>query len=249
MADTAFTDGVTLTAAAWFNDVNTVAYSYLTSIVGTNTITAAGPSTLTALAAGQAFRFIPANTNTGATTINITPSGGAALGAKNIFMNGAACAGFEIRQSVPVTVMYDGTQFNILGPTLGSRATFTPGVSFGGASVGVTYSSQSGVYSRIGALVFFTLVVELTSKGSSTGNAAITGLPFTTGATTHICTVRLDAVNLDAAGGYYSAIGSIGSSVTVITLLEQGDNVGVANITDADFGNTSLVRATGFYII
>ena len=249
MATQTYTDGVTLSAAAEFNRFDTVSYAVLSGVAGTNTITATGPANYTYAATTPPVWLIPANTITGAATINITPSGGSALGAKNIFMNGAACTGFEIRQNVPCALIYDGTQFNILGPTLGSRANFTPGVSFGGASVGVTYSSQSGVYSRIGALVFFTLVVELTSKGSSTGNAAITGLPFTTGATTHICTVRLDAVNLDAAGGYYSAIGSIGSSVTVITLLEQGDNVGVANITDADFGNTSLVRATGFYII
>ena len=70
MASTDFTDGVTLSAAAWFDDVNTLTYSYLTSPAGTNTITAAGPATMT-LATGLVVRFIPANTNTGATTVDV----------------------------------------------------------------------------------------------------------------------------------------------------------------------------------
>lgn len=109
MASTQFTDGVTLTAAAWFNDVDTSVYSHLTSVAGTNTVTATGPASQTAYAAGQMFRFIPANTNTGATTLNIS-----SLGAKNIFIRGVACVGGEIVANVPVEVVYDGTQFNLM---------------------------------------------------------------------------------------------------------------------------------------
>lgn len=82
----------------------------LTSISGTNTVTATAAITMTAYASGQSFRFIPANTNTGATTINLN-----SIGAKNIFWLGAACVGGEIRQNIPVTLHYDGTQFNIVG--------------------------------------------------------------------------------------------------------------------------------------
>lgn len=80
----------------------------LTSIAGTNTITATAAITMTAYASGQSFRFIPANTNIGATTLNLN-----SIGAKNIFSGGAACVGGEIIASVPVVVIYDGTQFNL----------------------------------------------------------------------------------------------------------------------------------------
>lgn len=83
---------------------------YLTSPAGTNTITATAPLSLAAYAAGQTFRFIPANTNTGATTLNIN-----SIGAKNIFRNGAALLGGEIVASAPVEVFYDGTQFQLTG--------------------------------------------------------------------------------------------------------------------------------------
>lgn len=86
----------------------------LTSVSGTNTITATGGAALSAYAGGQIFQFIPAGTNTGATTLNITPSGSSALGAKNVFHKGAACLGGEIVAGVPCVVVYDGTQFNIV---------------------------------------------------------------------------------------------------------------------------------------
>lgn len=113
MTTQTFTDGVTLSAASWATDVDTATYSSLTSVSGTNTITATGPASATAYAAGQIFRFIPANTNTGPATINITCNS-VALGAKNIFANGAALAGGEIIASLPVVIQYDGTQFNII---------------------------------------------------------------------------------------------------------------------------------------
>jgi len=133
MATTSFVDGVTLSAASWAKDVDTATYSFLTSPAGTNTITATGPTDM-AYAAGQMFRFLPAATNTGATTINITPSGGSALGAKSIFWNGAACVGGELRINVPVAIIYDGTQFHIVA---------------NGFAMPITQNSQSAAYTTV----------------------------------------------------------------------------------------------------
>lgn len=58
------------------------------------------------------------------------------------------------------------------------EGTWTMGVGFGGASVGVTYSRNTGTYTKIGRQVTVNGYVTLTSKGSSTGSARITGLPF-----------------------------------------------------------------------
>lgn len=109
MSSTLFVNNSTLLVADWHNDVDTAVYNTLSSVAGTNTITGTGPTSLTSYASGQVFKFVPANDNTGATTLNIS-----ALGAKNIYWNGAALSGGELQASVPVTVYYDGTQFNIL---------------------------------------------------------------------------------------------------------------------------------------
>ena len=65
-----------------------------------------------------------------------------------------------------------------------STGTFTPGITFGGAAVGLTYAQQTGFYTDLGnGLVHVTLAIVLSAVGSSTGTANVTGLPFTTNAT------------------------------------------------------------------
>ncbi len=83
--------------------------SYLTGTAGTNTITASGTPAVTALATGQRFTFIPANTNTAATTLQVDSTS-----ALSIFWNNVALTGGELRQNVPVTVLYDGTQYQLI---------------------------------------------------------------------------------------------------------------------------------------
>lgn len=123
--------------AAWYGQAKIP--EYLTSVAGTNTVTATGPASMAAYAAGQRFTLLPANTNTGATTLNITPSGASALGAKNIFFRGAACVGGELVSNVPTSVLYDGTQFNILGPAPAFKAiTTTRDISTASGNQGVT---------------------------------------------------------------------------------------------------------------
>lgn len=83
---------------------------YLTGTAGTNTITASPAKSAAGYITGQTFIFTPANTNTGATTLNVS-----SLGAKNVFNDNVACVGGELKAGVPVAVMYDGTQFQIVG--------------------------------------------------------------------------------------------------------------------------------------
>lgn len=91
----------------------------LSSVAGTNTITATAADPMSAYSNTQTFRLTPANTNTGATTLNIN-----SLGAKNVYANGVACSGGELQQGVPALVAYDGTQFNIVGITPAASTTF-----------------------------------------------------------------------------------------------------------------------------
>lgn len=55
---------------------------------------------------------------------------------------------------------------------------WTPVLEFGQASVGITYGTQAGGWARIGRVVTAWFHIILTSKGSSTGEATINGLPF-----------------------------------------------------------------------
>lgn len=76
---------------------------------GTNTITLAASRTMTAYAQGDLYTFKAGGTNTGATTLNVD-----SLGAKDVQFNGAALTGGEIVSGLMYTVVYDGTQFQLL---------------------------------------------------------------------------------------------------------------------------------------
>ena len=95
--------------------------SYLTGTAGTNTVTALGTPTVTALTTGQRFTFIPANTNTAATTLQVDSTS-----ALSVFWNNAALVGGELRQNVPVTVLYDGTQYQLIASGAMANTFATP---------------------------------------------------------------------------------------------------------------------------
>jgi microcystin-dependent protein len=113
----------------------------LTSVAGTNTITGAvaaqGSVTMApnAYSTGQRFTFTPANTNTGAATLNVD-----SIGAKNIYLNGVALVGYELRTNCPVTVEYDGTQFKVIaGAHGGDGVPVGKVVPFAGATAPAGY--------------------------------------------------------------------------------------------------------------
>jgi len=87
-------------------------FQFLTSVAGTNTITGIAPLSMSALVAGQTFRFVAAATNTSGVTLNIN-----SIGAKAITRNGTtALTANDILINSAVTVIYDGTQFQLLNP-------------------------------------------------------------------------------------------------------------------------------------
>ena len=112
-------------------------FTYLTSVSGTDTITATAAISMTAYAAGQTFRFIAAGANaTTGVTININ-----GIGAKNITKNGTtALAIGDIVSGSIVEVTYDGTEFQvssqISSPTalLSSNNTWTGKQTFTGTT-------------------------------------------------------------------------------------------------------------------
>ena len=90
--------GSALTDSANLQQVQYGFGSFLTGVGGTNTITATATPT-PAYTVGQRFTFTPANTNTGAATLNIS-----SVGAGAVQWKGAALIGGELVASLPVTV-------------------------------------------------------------------------------------------------------------------------------------------------
>jgi hypothetical protein len=149
-----------------------------------------------------------------------------------------------------VRVTSAGLTFN--GDTAAANAlddyeegTWTMGVSFGGASVGVTADNFTGTYTKIGRQVTVNGYFVLTSKGSSTGSAKITGLPFTIvdgGSFYSVPSLWLDDITF---ANVYSGYGVVGD--TKIDLYEFTEAGVVSPLTNADFANTSRIMLTLTY--
>lgn len=60
------------------------------------------------------------------------------------------------------------------------EGTWTPSLTFNSGNTGLSFTVQSGYYTKIGRHVFCTFYLQLSSKGSSTGNARLVNFPFTT---------------------------------------------------------------------
>jgi hypothetical protein len=123
------------------------------------------------------------------------------------------------------------------------------GLQFGGAAVGVTYAQRSCYWQRHGDQVSFSFYIALTNKGTSTGGATVTGLPFQASAGMGVGNSILYAVNmtaLSAEGAYVLA--STGAGQTYMNLY-QGLATGLQSILQSAFTNTSVIQGTVVYMV
>jgi hypothetical protein len=127
-----------------------------------------------------------------------------------------------------------------------TEGTFTPTLTFGGGSTGITYTVQTGKYTRVGDWVFFRLTILLSSKGSSTGSAAIGGLPVAASSGTNdteVAYMRLISVTYT---GVPDAFVNPVVSTTALQI-EVVNNGTQSLLTDTAFTNTTNIVVTGMY--
>jgi len=115
------------------------------------------------------------------------------------------------------------------------EGTWTPQLHFGGASVGMTYNIQSGRYTKIGRFVHASCQIALASKGSSTGNALVVGLPFAAGSA--VAATRF-IQNVAAAGTIDGFLAASNTGIQLFVLPSDGNSM---PLTNAGFANNALV--------
>ena len=127
------------------------------------------------------------------------------------------------------------------------EGTWTMGVSFGGGTTGITYSQNTGSYTKIGRQVTLNGTFTLTSKGSSTGTAQISGLPFTIANSLNNYSApifRLDNVTFT---NQFQAYGIVNQTNIE---LEQVTSLGIPSvITDVNFANNSTIIISFTYFV
>ena len=131
------------------------------------------------------------------------------------------------------------------------EGTWTPTVTFGGASVGQIYTSRQGSYQRIGNTVHATGSLVFTDKGSSTGTARLIGLPFAAASNP----VNVPAVFIPMTGfAGLTATGAAtllqidaGAQTAIFRVFSGGS--GVTALTDANFTNTTSIGFSLTYLV
>lgn len=157
-------------------DVQDGTIVYLTATAGTDTITATAALSMLAYATGQRFHFVAAGTNTGAATLNIN-----SIGAKAVTKYGSvALTAGDIPAGAAVTVIYDGTRFQIdsikvelrtTANTWSATQTMTAALNYA-AAVDVASAATTDIGAAASNNVRITGTTTITSLG--TASAGIT---------------------------------------------------------------------------
>lgn len=121
----------------------------------------------------------------------------------------------------------------------------TPVLLFGGANTGMTYAARDAGWVKNGRTVTFWGQIELSAKGSSTGNANISlpGMPApVTGSDFAVSISYGTSANAAPTGGRIDASGQI-----ELYRLGTNNNLGT-RVTDADISDTTQIRLSGSYV-
>lgn len=186
----------------------------LGSVAGTNTITASMSPALTAYAAGTMVVLIPANTNTGAVTLNIN-----SLGALDVQkLSGSALAAGDLAAGVPVVLVLDSgaDDWIALNPALGAT---TDSGSFTGTFTGMASSLQRTVtWWRTGRHITMSI-----AQGTAVSNAntmTLTGMPAALWPTVTPGPIPIHAVYDNSADNFTTARVTVSSSDGTISFMQ-----------------------------
>jgi len=148
--------------------------------------------------------------------------------------------GTEIFRKTTVGLSFDAGANNL---DTYEEGTWTPSLQFGGATTGITYSTLSASYTRIGDLCHVQAIIILSSKGSATGAAIVTGLPFTNVAT---IPAQLALYPIALSITDFPSI-EIGASTSYFTIQQVTNAGSPTTLTDLQFGGNDHIRVSGTY--
>ena len=211
---------------------------------GTGTITIQAPNTNTNytldLPAAAGTIQLSGNAISGTTgTFSGTISGGSTIG-----VGGATPANTGAGITFPAT-QSASTDANTLDDY--EEGDWTPTITAGVSNPTVTYSVQTGKYTKIGRMVSIQGRVQISAISGGSGNFRLSGLPFTNAASiVGAGTSWFSAIDLSAgysvAGLYFSGNNAF------LDLAESGDNVGASQMPIGVIGATFDIAFAFTYI-
>jgi len=119
------------------------------------------------------------------------------------------------------------------------EGTWTPALTFGGGSTGITYTNRGGTYTKIGRQVTLIGAMVLSNKGSSAGGAACTGLPFTA--------LAISQPDLSLGVTAWENAPAQSAANTYNYIIQNSAILNFANTVHIDLANNTTVRFTATY--
>jgi hypothetical protein len=170
---------------------------------------------------------------------------------KAILVGASATNVYIMHNSYPGTITTEvddlSNNANIVDPISITKGTWTPALTFGGASVGLTTSSATGNWMISGNVFHYDIEMTLTAKGTSTGNAEIS-LP---GSSALPGNQVIKGQTGTVIWSFYSGMAGIGSTPSgrivdadSIRCTEPGVSA-ISNMDDTNFTNSSSFRIQG----
>ncbi len=123
---------------------------------------------------------------------------------------------------------------------------FSPTLTFGGGSTGLTYTSF-GNFTRIGNCCFISMGVTVLTVGSSTGQALLGNLPFAPVGGTNLINFNVSWSGLQFGINYTAATAILGSND--IQLLQESSLSALPQVilTNTSFIASTSIKLSGFY--
>jgi hypothetical protein len=232
------------------NQTSPVVFVPSSGVGGTaNAITLTPTPALGAYGAGQMYSYVSKFVNATNVAVTINVSG---LGTRTLLLaNGNGLLGGELQVNGTYLICDNGTNYMLMNFPLGSALVgWTPTLSFGGGSTGITYSTQTGALVTLGNLVMSWWSVVLTSKGSSTGIAQLS-LPLAPNAIYPggglMPMGPFSGSNITFASGYLAMAPIPNQLVANIQNVTSGGVI--TTLTNTAFANNSALYGFQFYSV
>ena len=131
------------------------------------------------------------------------------------------------------------------------EGSWTPDLHFGGHTTGITYSNVQGSYTKVGRVVTINWTIELSSKGSASGDARIYGYPYAPAALLSGTSVQANGVssywNNFEPDMYYMAFFATSAYISIRSQDGGGLTDALDAMSNSDFANNSTFRGSITY--
>ena len=139
-----------------------------------------------------------------------------------------------------------GTVWQQVSDTAGAISnTYTPTIIIGGASTGISYTTQTGNYTRNGNTVTFNCNIVLSSKGVLTGAVTLVCLPVASTSSSALAS-QCTALTIGVGDTMLSAITASSGTGVVVSKIVNGN---ATPLIETDIKDTSAFKISGTYFI